>query len=167
MSASNNHCGAEQSAFDIDFELELPHWDFFPVYWLADRWRVTSRHVFNLIESGELPVAIDLRNKASSRTTIRVPRRSVVHFLKTRKNLNAVALTNPKPKARKSIPEGRGRIGRKQKAAKRRASASSTTNRSDLSRGRQKRFCKGVPAFCTSTAQTMHNQSRARGRPKK
>jgi hypothetical protein len=97
----NGVAGASaQAEFDIDFDDELPRWEFFPVYWLAKRWHATSQHVFNLIESGELEVGVDLRNKASSRTMIRVPRKSVVRFLNKRKNLQAVAAANPSPKPR-------------------------------------------------------------------
>ena|ERR1017187_3299066 len=90
-----------QIKLDIDFNVELPPWDFFPVFCLAEKWHVTTQHVINLIESGELEVGVDLRNKASSRAVIRVPRKSVVRFLNARKDLQAVADSNPSPAPRK------------------------------------------------------------------
>jgi hypothetical protein len=77
--------GAKQQEFDIDFHASLPPQDFFPVWQLARIWKAHRQHVINLIESGELKVPVDLRNKASSRSMIRVPRASVVEFLNRRK----------------------------------------------------------------------------------
>lgn len=91
----------KQTEFDIDFNAELPPQDFFPVWQLAKSWRCSPEHVIRLVESGELPVGLDLRNKASSKTMIRVPRKSVVKFLTRRKDMAAIAEANPYPKARK------------------------------------------------------------------
>src|SRR6266446_5915137 len=91
----------KQSEFDIDFGQELPPQDFFPVWQLAKIWHCSSEHVTRLVESEELPVGVDLRNKASSKTMIRVPRKSVVEFLNRRKDREAIAEANPYPKPRK------------------------------------------------------------------
>lgn len=52
---------------------------------LAKEWHCTTQHIFNLIEEGQLPGAVDLRGKAATKTMIRVPRASVVEFLNRRK----------------------------------------------------------------------------------
>lgn len=93
---------ARQSEFDIDFNAALPPQEFFPAWQLARSWHCHVSHVINLIQSGELPVGVDLRNKASSKTMIRVPRASVALFLNRRKDLEAIAEKNPYPKPRKS-----------------------------------------------------------------
>ncbi len=95
MSAPND------SKFTIDFEAELPPWNFFPIAWCAKEWHCSPEHITrNLIETGELPVGIDLRGKGSSRMMIRIPRKSLVAFLNRRKDLEAVAANNPRPKFR-------------------------------------------------------------------
>lgn len=91
----------KQPEFDIDFGDELPDWDGFPLFWLAKRWHTTTQHLFNLIDTKQIKCPVDLRNKASSRAMIRVPRKSVIAFLNSRKDTEAVANSNPKPKARK------------------------------------------------------------------
>ena len=84
--SSNLKPGSGQEEFDLNFEEELPrNMEFFPVWFLAKLWHATSNHVVNLIDSGELKVPVDLRNKASSRAMIRVPRACVVEFLNRRK----------------------------------------------------------------------------------
>ncbi len=71
---------------ELDFEHGLPAgMDFFPVWWLASRWGVSKQHVINLVESGEIRVALDLRGGGASKSLIRVPRCSVLEFLKKRK----------------------------------------------------------------------------------
>lgn len=98
-----------QREFDIDFNAELPPWEFFPVWQLAKSWNCSREHVANLVESGELPVGLDLRTKGSSKSMIRVPRRAVVEFLNRRKDIAAVAEANPQPAYRdasKRRPKG-------------------------------------------------------------
>ncbi len=76
----------KQAEFDLDFEAELPpKMDFFPVWFLAKLWHCSAQHVLNLIDTGEMPVPVDLRGKAATKTMIRVPRKSVVEFLNRRK----------------------------------------------------------------------------------
>ncbi len=89
-----------ESKLTIDFEKELPPWDFFPLWWLAQRLHVTSKHVNTLIDTGEIDCAVDIRGKGSSRATIRVPRNAVIKFLIARKDVEAVAAANPRPKFR-------------------------------------------------------------------
>jgi len=64
--------------------LALPAGDSFPVHVLARYWHVTRPHIINLIESGEIKCAIDIRSPGASRSTIRIPRWAVEEFLKTR-----------------------------------------------------------------------------------
>lgn len=76
----------KQAEFDLDFDAELPpNMAFFPVWFLAKLWHCSVQHVLNLVDSGELPVPVDLRGKAATKTMIRVPRASVVEFLNRRK----------------------------------------------------------------------------------
>lgn len=90
----------DMSAPNIDFEKELPPWKFFPVQWLAKELHCSPEHLIHMIETGELPVAVDLRGKNSSRMMLRIPRQSLVHFLTARKDLEQVAAANPRPKYR-------------------------------------------------------------------
>jgi hypothetical protein len=62
----------------------LPSGDNFPVYVLARYLHVHRQHVLNLIDSGEIKCAIDIRGPGASRSTIRVPRWAVEEFLKSR-----------------------------------------------------------------------------------
>jgi Helix-turn-helix domain len=71
---------SEQPAADM-----LPAGESFPVWQLARLFHVDRQHLVNLIESGEIKVAIDLRGKTSSRSCIRVPRNSLIEFLQSRK----------------------------------------------------------------------------------
>ena len=145
--------------FTIDFNEELPVWDFFPLWWLAKHWHCDARHVFNLIESGEIKVVVDLRNKASSKTMIRVPRKSVVEFLNRRRDLKAVAENNPAYPARlKSVITANN---------PRPALASERSSRRSTSSAAGKLNCKGIPRDCKTDEQAMRKQHRTRGRPLK
>lgn len=64
---------------------ELPAGDHFSVCVLARYLHVTRNHVVNLIDSGEIRCAIDIRGSGASRSTLRVPRWAVEEFLKSRK----------------------------------------------------------------------------------
>jgi excisionase family DNA binding protein len=64
--------------------VELPPGDHFPVYVLARYLHVHRQHVLNLIDSGEIKCAIDIRGAQASRSTIRIPRWAVEDFLKSR-----------------------------------------------------------------------------------
>ncbi len=90
----------ESATGAIDFGKELPPWDFFPLYWLAARLHVTTKHLDNLILTGEIRCAVDLRGNKSSRATIRLPRQAVVDFLNGRQDVESVAARNPRPKYR-------------------------------------------------------------------
>jgi hypothetical protein len=85
IAMTSNGSSVHQKEFDIDFDDVLPDWDGFPVFWVAKRWHCTSNHILNLIDSGEIKVPIDLRNKASSRAMIRIPRGSLIEFINRRK----------------------------------------------------------------------------------
>lgn len=63
----------------------LPEGESFPVYLLARTLHVTRNHVINLIDTGELKCAVDLRGPGSSRSTIRVSRAAVIEFLESRR----------------------------------------------------------------------------------
>jgi hypothetical protein len=83
---------------EFDFEHDLPAGvESFALHWLAKRWKVSLQHVFNLVRSGEIPVAVDLRNSNSSRSCIRAPRAAVVAFLNRRKDLTAIEESSPAP----------------------------------------------------------------------
>ncbi len=84
----------------IDFDQELPEWNFFPVHWLAKEWHCSGKHICNLIDTDELKIGIDLRGLKSSRAMIRVPRKSLVEFLNARQNREAIREANPRPKWR-------------------------------------------------------------------
>lgn len=75
----------QQKEFDIDFDAELPNFQFFPVWLLAKTWHCHRTHVVNLIEAGELKVPVDLRGANSSKSMWRVPRASIIEFLNKRK----------------------------------------------------------------------------------
>jgi hypothetical protein len=102
---------------DFDFEHDLPAGvDSFSLHWLAKRWKCSVTHVIHLVEAGEFKVAVDLRNRNSSKACIRLPRAAVVAFLNERKDLAKIAETNPQPKPR----EKRKRKVRHSKPAARR-----------------------------------------------
>lgn len=61
----------------------LPPGESIAVHVLARFWGVHPTHVSNLIEAGEIQ-AVDLRGPKSSRSTLRVPRGSLVEFLAKR-----------------------------------------------------------------------------------
>jgi len=65
-------------------QMALPEGDSFPVHVLARFWHVHRQHVINLIDSGEIKCAIDLRGASGSRSTIRVPRWAAEEFVKSR-----------------------------------------------------------------------------------
>jgi hypothetical protein len=76
----------------------LPAGESFPVWQLAQMFHVDRKHLINLIESGEIKVAFDLRGKASSQSCIRVPRNSLLEFLEKRQ----VIVPAPKRHSRKN-----------------------------------------------------------------
>ena len=72
---------------EFDFEHGLPAGrEFFRLSELAGLWRCHPTHVQRLIDSGELPVAVDLRSPGTSKSMQRVTRASVVAFLNSRKS---------------------------------------------------------------------------------
>lgn len=72
---------------EFDFENGLPPGrEFFRLSELAGLWRCHATHVQRLIDSGELPVAVDLRSPGTSKAMQRVTRASVVSFLNRRKS---------------------------------------------------------------------------------
>jgi len=106
-------------SLDLDFDTILaPKINFFPVWQIAKLLNVSAGHVFHLIESGELACPVDLRNSASSRTCIRVPRKCLSDFLNSRKNLQAIADANSKPKTRADRQSAKRRVVSGRKARK-------------------------------------------------
>lgn len=72
---------------EFDFENGLPPGrEFFRLSELAGLWRCHPTHIQRLIDSGELPVAVDLRSPGTSKAMQRVTRASVVKFLNSRKS---------------------------------------------------------------------------------
>jgi hypothetical protein len=69
-----------------DFDKTLPEGkEWFSPRWLAKHWGKSLQHVHNLVESGEIRGAIDLRGKGSGRSDLNIPRSAVVDFLNRRK----------------------------------------------------------------------------------
>ena len=64
--------------------MEMPEGENIPVHVLARFLHVTRNHVINLIDSGEIKCAVDIRGASASRSTIRVPRWAVEDFLRSR-----------------------------------------------------------------------------------
>jgi hypothetical protein len=64
---------------------DLPPGNFFAVYRLAKILDRSRQHIGRLIDDGDLKVPIDVRRRASSRSSILVPRASVIEFLERRK----------------------------------------------------------------------------------
>lgn len=80
---------------DLIIEDLLPrNRESFALHEVAKIFHCSTQHFVNLIESGELRVPLDLRNKASSRAMIRVPRSSLVEFVNRRSNFEALAALN-------------------------------------------------------------------------
>lgn len=72
---------------EFDFEHGLPPGrEFFRLPELACLWRCHPTHIQRLIDSGELPISVDLRGPGASKSMQRVPRASVVAFLNRRKS---------------------------------------------------------------------------------
>jgi excisionase family DNA binding protein len=66
----------------------LPPGETFAVWQLAKMLNCHRSHLVHLIEAGEI-VAFDLRGKKASRSTMRVPRNSIVEFLEKRQVIAA------------------------------------------------------------------------------
>lgn len=63
----------------------LPQGGALPVYIVARALGLHRSHIVSLIEEGEL-VAFDLRGAGSSRSTLRIPRQSLIQFLEARQS---------------------------------------------------------------------------------
>lgn len=87
---------------DFDFEHELPKGvESFSLHWLSKRFGGTTGHWFNLAEKRAFGRAlVDLRTPGSSKAMLRIPRASLVGFLNSRRDIQAVADSNPAPKPR-------------------------------------------------------------------
>ncbi len=72
---------------DLDLAKGLPTGrEFFRLSELAGLWGCHATHVQRLIDSGDLPVAVDLRLPGTSKAMQRVTRSSVLKFLNSRKS---------------------------------------------------------------------------------
>ena len=78
-------------------EYYLPPGGSFSVIVLARALQVTRNHVINLIDTGEIKCAVDLRGPGASRSTIRVPRAAVIEFLESRRIVIVEPDQNRKP----------------------------------------------------------------------
>jgi hypothetical protein len=72
-----------QPEFDFDHELPAGK-EWFSIRWLARHWGKSPRHISNLVESGEIAVATDMRGKGAKRSCMNIPRKAVVDFLNRR-----------------------------------------------------------------------------------
>jgi Helix-turn-helix domain len=63
----------------------LPPGNFFAVWRLAKILDKDRKTIVNLIDDGDIPVGIDVRRRASSRSSILVPRAAILEFLARRK----------------------------------------------------------------------------------
>jgi hypothetical protein len=100
---------------DFDFENNLPTGvESFSLHWIARRFGGTVTHWFNRATKGAFGNGIvDLRTPGSSKAMLRIPRRSLVKFLNSRRDIEAVADSNPQPKPR----EQRKRSARRRKTS--------------------------------------------------
>jgi hypothetical protein len=89
---------SDRAAADAGVTEHLPPGESFAVWQLAKLLHCHRTHLVHLIESGEL-VAFDLRAKSASRSTMRVPRDSIVEFLQKRQ---VIAATTGKKHGRKT-----------------------------------------------------------------
>ncbi len=84
-----------ESSFDP--ELWVPAPAFMRVKEFSERMVCSIEHILNLIRDGEIEVPVELQKSAPSGAAMRIPRASLVNFLRARSDLKAVAAANPKP----------------------------------------------------------------------
>jgi excisionase family DNA binding protein len=69
-----------------DFDLALPKGvAFLTIRQLAVSLGVSRQHVMNLIEKGDLEAGADVSVTGSTRSSLRIPRASVIRFLNSRR----------------------------------------------------------------------------------
>ena len=81
MSAAPNESN-DSSRFDP--EEWLPQQPFFRVHEFGKRMCCSSAHISNLVQEGEIVVPQELQDSAPSRAAMRIPRASLVDFLRRR-----------------------------------------------------------------------------------
>lgn len=72
-----------QPEFDFDHELPAGK-EWFSIRWLARHWGKSVQHIINLVDSGEIKTAVDMRGKHAKRSDTNIPRKAVVDFLERR-----------------------------------------------------------------------------------
>jgi hypothetical protein len=72
----------------FDIESFVGPGESFAVHWIAKRWCCSAQHIRNLIEEGAIKVPPEeiarARSKQKTWTTVRVPRKSLIDFLRIR-----------------------------------------------------------------------------------
>jgi hypothetical protein len=96
----NNHRVAGSDEFDFGDHLPAGMTSFTPNF-LANFVGGTPQHWINLAEKGAFGKGLaDLRAPGASKMMLRIPRKPLVEFLNSRRDLQAVADANPPPKPR-------------------------------------------------------------------
>lgn len=103
-----------QEELDLFLSAELPpQVKNFPIWWLAKFWHTSVQHICKLIEKGDIECPIDLRTSGSSRAEVRIPRPFVIAFIEKRRDVQAVAESNPiarwNPKSRRKSKKKKGK----------------------------------------------------------
>jgi hypothetical protein len=71
---------------DFNFSHSRPEGkEWFSIRWLARHWGKSLQHVTNLVDSGEIRTAVDMRGKGARRSDTNIPRVAVLAFLHNRK----------------------------------------------------------------------------------
>lgn len=79
---------SEPNEHRLDVEALVPQTTFVRVMDFAQQWRCSIHHILNLIKSGDIVVPQALQNSAPSRSAMRIPRASLIAFLRERSSLN-------------------------------------------------------------------------------
>jgi hypothetical protein len=70
---------------ETQYGLHLPPGESFPIHTLARVLSCTRQHLINLVETGEIKCAIDLRGAGSSHSCIRITRAAALEFIESRR----------------------------------------------------------------------------------
>ena len=100
-----------QTLAEFDFDRDLPSGvESFSLHWIANRFGGSVQHWFNLAVNDAFGKGIvDLRTPGSSKAMLRIPRQSLVAFLNSRRDINAISEANPQPKPRANLKRKRKR----------------------------------------------------------
>jgi hypothetical protein len=87
----------------------------FPLHELAEIFLCSVQHLSNLIEEGELIVPEESIDQTKSRSTIQIPRASVLDFLRRRSSPKFVRRARTKLGQKKADKTGPGRTSKRKK----------------------------------------------------